>query len=403
MSLGALNGINVVEFGQLASAPFCTKLMADYGADVIKIEPPQGDIARHTGPFLNDEPDPEKSGLYFFLNTNKKSVTLDHTTEQGRALFLKLIEQADILVENYEPGAMAAWGLDYATLEKINPNLVMVSITPYGQTGPYAHWKAYDLNAFHFTATGYCYIGTPGEEPLEPGTYLADYYGGMTAATYGMAAAYGRKIVGGGQHVDVSSTDALIATLQGPGEYPKAVRTGERCSRTGQGMPITAPATILPCKDGHVWMIAVEPGHWIGLMKSMGNPEWGKKEEYLNPMARGEDADFIYEKVKAWCMTLNKMEIMESCQGNGAPCTAVFSASELAQHPHLNARNFFSQIDHPVMGQVTNIGAPFQMSATPPRNKQAAPLLGQHNDDVYGQLLGLSASERQQLKADKVI
>ncbi|MBP1685942.1 MAG: Formyl-CoA transferase, partial [Deltaproteobacteria bacterium] len=154
MARDALSGITVIELGEGVSAPFCAKVFADYGADVIKVELPEGDVARRWGPFPGDRAHSERSGLFFFLNTNKRGITLDIRTADGRAQLLRLLAQADVLIENYPPWRMREWGLDYATLAQNHPNLVMISITPYGQTGPYADWQGYDLNAFHLSAAG---------------------------------------------------------------------------------------------------------------------------------------------------------------------------------------------------------------------------------------------------------
>lgn len=390
MTQGALSGIRVIDFGQHVSAAFCTKLYADYGAEVIKVEPPEGDMARRIGPFPDDKPDPEKSGLYFFLNTNKRGVTIDHTTEQGRELFLKLVATADMLVENYQPQQMKAWGLDYPTLEKINPNLVMVSITPYGQTGPHANWKGYDLNAYHYSSTGYTYVGRPGQEPLEPGTHLCDMFGAAAATGYGLAAVLGRDKVGGGQHIDVSTTETLAATFPGVFELHQAAMNNTPKIRSGGALHVkeafNAPGGILPCKDGHVWLLAIEPGHWDGLKKSMGNPEWAADEKYYNPLERGMAKDMIYGEIIDWLKDKNKLDVMAICQSNGVPTTAVFSPTELVKHPHLNDRAFFKEVDHPALGKITNIDAPFLMHACPAEPRIGAPLLGADNDDVLGSL-----------------
>ncbi|MCH8815935.1 MAG: CoA transferase, partial [Chloroflexi bacterium] len=202
MPEGALEGTKIVELGQLVSAPYCAKLFADYGADVIKVEPPgSGDLARHWGPFPGDEPHLEKSGLFFYLNTNKRGATLDVSSSEGRDVFLKLIADVDVLIENNAPQQMRDWGLDYTALEKANSDLVMISITPFGQTGPYAGWNGYDLNAFHLSGTSSRYCGRPGEMPLEHGTFAAEFFGATAGAAWGLAAVVGRDLVGGGQHV----------------------------------------------------------------------------------------------------------------------------------------------------------------------------------------------------------
>ncbi len=167
MPEGALEGIVVIELGQEVSAPYCSKLLPDYGADVIKVEDPdRGDRTRRWGPFPKDQVDPEKSGVFHFLNTNKRSVTLDVTQARGREFFLKLLRQADVLVENNHPAQMRSWELDYGSISEVNPDLVMISITPFGQTGPYSDWKGYDLNAYHLSGASSRYCGRPGEAPL---------------------------------------------------------------------------------------------------------------------------------------------------------------------------------------------------------------------------------------------
>ncbi len=219
---GALAGIKVLDFGQMVSAPYCAKLFSDFGAEVIKVEPLQGDAARATGPFPGDQPHPEKSGLYFINNTNKRGITCNVAHPAGRDLFDRLLAWADVLIENNLPRQMQAWGLDYARIAAINPRLVAISITPFGQTGPYSGWNGYDLNAYHLSGASSRYCGLPGQMPLEHGTFSADYFGAISAASWGLAAVYGRDVVGGGQQVDVSCAEAIAAAFVGAqniGEY----------------------------------------------------------------------------------------------------------------------------------------------------------------------------------------
>jgi crotonobetainyl-CoA:carnitine CoA-transferase CaiB-like acyl-CoA transferase len=400
---GALADIKVVEFGQMISAPFCAKLFGDYGADVIKVEPPMGDAARRAGPFPQDVPHPEKSGLFFINNTSKRGVTCDVRTAAGRALFLRLLAWADVLIENNLPQQMRAWGLDYATLKAANPRLVVISITPFGQTGPYSEWNGYDLNAYHLTGASSRYCGRPGEMPLEHGTFSADYFGAITGATWGMAAVYGRELVGGGQQVDVSCTEAIAAAFIGGQNIGGYAQDGIFDKRTGVGMPQGAPATIMPCKDGHVWMLALEPGQWNGLRKVMGDPEWADLDIFQNMKTRAENADVIYSFLLEWTMEHTKMEIQEKCQAAGCPITAVYTVAEAAEQPHLKARDYFVDMEHPELGKLKNLGAPFKLPASPGNPSLPAPLLGQHNEGVYGGLLGLSASEIQNLRAQGAI
>jgi crotonobetainyl-CoA:carnitine CoA-transferase CaiB-like acyl-CoA transferase len=403
MAGGALEGVRVVELGQMVSAPYCAKLFADYGADVVKVEPLAGDTARTWGPFPGDVPHPEKSGLFFFLNTNKRSVAIDVSVERGRALLLDLLSRADVLIENQLPRQMRSLRLDYATLRDANPNLVVVSITPYGQTGPYAEWNGYDLNAYHLTGASHRYCGRPGEAPLEHGTFAADFYGAMTGATWGLAAVLGRDLVGGGQHVDVSCAEAIAATFVGGQNIGALAQDGKWERRTGVGMPLGAPATILPCKDGHVWMLALEPGQWNGLVSAMGNPEWAQIDMFQDMFSRAQNSDVIYPMIEEWTMQHGKFELMEKCQAAGCPVTAVFTVGEAAASDHLRARDYFVEIEHPLLGKVRDLGAPFKLPASPGGPTRPAPLLGQHTDEVLRERLGLDATAIASLRSQGTI
>lgn len=390
---GALDGIKVLDFGQMVSAPYCAKLFSDFGADVIKVEPPQGDTARTMGPFPGDRPHTERSGLYFINNTNKRGITCNVACEAGRDLFARLLIWADVLIENNLPRQMQAWGLDYASIAAINPRLVAISITPFGQTGPYSGWNGYDLNAYHLSGASSRYCGLPGQMPLEHGTFSADYFGAITAASWGLAAVYGRDLIGGGQQVDVSCAEAIAAAFVGGQNIGGYAQDGRFDKRTGVGMPLGAPATIMPCKDGHVWMLALERGQWDGLRKVMGDPEWADLEIFQDMFVRAQNADIMYSFIQEWTLQHGKMEIMEMCQEAGCPITAVFTIAEAAEQPHLKARDYFVDMEHPQLGRLRNLGAPFKLPASPGGPVQPAPLLGQHNTEVYGGLLGLSAPE----------
>jgi benzylsuccinate CoA-transferase BbsF subunit len=383
----ALAGIQVVEMGGRVSAPFCARLFADYGAEVIKVETPgTGDVSRSWGPFPQDVADREKSGLFHCLNTNKKSVTLDANVPADREKIRALISRADVLIENHTPRQMREWALDYASLQKLNPRLVMISITPFGQTGPYADWKATDLNAYHMSGASSRYCGLPGEAPLEHGTFAADYFGAVAGAAWGLAAVYGRKQTGVGQQVDVSCAEAIAASFVGGQNIGGYAQDGKFDKRTGVGMPLGAPATIVPCKDGHVWMLALEPGQWNGIAKVMGDPEWMQTEMFQDMFSRAQNADLIYPLIEEWTMEHGKHEIMEKCQAAGAPVSAVFTVKEAAEHPHLRERGYIVDLEHAALGSVRLLGAPFKLSKTPGGPKRSAPLLGADNEAVLATL-----------------
>ena len=398
----ALEGIRILELGQMVSAPFCAKLFADFGADVVKIEMPEdGDIARRWGPFPNDQPHPEKSGLFHFLNTNKRSVTLSPQTADGREQLLGLVGRTDLLIENYPPRQMREWKLDYASLSQRNPDLVMISITPFGQTGPYADWHGYDLNAYHLSGASSRYCGRPGEAPLEHGTFAADFFGAAAGAAWGLAALLGRSRVGGGQHVDVSTAEVIAATFVGGQNIGGYAQDGIFERRTGVGMPLGAPATIVPCKDGYVWVLALEPGQWNGLANVMGNPDWMQLEMFQDMYVRAQNADAIYPLIEEWTMQHSKWEIMERCQANGCPVTAIFTVKEAADHPHLQERGYIVELEHPVLGRFRDLGAPFKLPESPGGPRVAAPRFGEHNAEVFGTPSGASVEETTQTGGDE--
>lgn len=403
MSDGALGGIRVVDLGEMVSAPYAAKLFADYGADVVKVEAPErGDRARGWGPFPGAVPDPERSGLFFFLNTNKRGVTCDVRDPRGRDLLDRLLEGADVLIENYLPPHMRALGLDYPSIAARHPNLVVVSVTPFGQTGPYAEWNGYDLNAFHLSGASSRYCGRMGEPPLEQGTFAADFYGAATAATWGLAALYGRDVAGGGQQVDVSCAEAIAATFTGGQNIGGAAQDGRFDKRTGVGMSLGAPATIMPCKDGHVWVLALEAAQWDGLARAMGNPDWMAVDIFQNMLSRAENRDMIYPLIEEWTSEHTKMEIMNACQAEGCPVTAVFTIREAAEHEHIADRGGLVTLEHDELGSIRTLGAPFQLPECPGGPTTPAPLLGEHNHTVYSEL-GLSRDQMTALERANVI
>lgn len=386
MPQGALEGLKVVELGQMVSAPYCAKLFSDFGADVIKVEPPQGDVSRRWGPFPEDEPHIERSGLFAVLNTNKRGVTLDLDAASDRDRFLDLIRWADVLIENNAPGLMDSRGLTYSDLSAVNSKLVEISITPFGQTGPYRDWNGYDLNAFHLSGISNRYCGRPGEAPLEHGTFSADYYAATTAAAWGLAATIGRDVVGGGQQVDVSAAEAIASTFVGGQTIGGYAQDGRFDRRTGIGMGLSAPAAILPCRDGHVWMMVLETGQWRSLVRAMGSPEWALLDMFDEKTVRGQNKDLIYPLVEEWTMQRDKMDIMDICQAEGAPVTAVFTIDELISHPHLRTRDYFTEIEHAELGRLEYMGAPFKLPDCPGGPTTPAPLLGEHNEIVFEEI-----------------
>lgn len=380
---GVLAGLRVVELGSGVSAPFCARLFADYGADVIKLEPPaKGDESRRWGPFPQDVPDPEKSGSFFFLNTGKRSIQLDPALPRDRARLASLLADADLFIENQRPSQMRDWGLDPGSLTEAYPDLVTVSITPYGCTGPYADWNGYDLNAYHLTACGSRYCGRIDEAPLEQGTFSSEFFAAVAGAAWAMASLLGRHLLGGGQHLDVACSEVVAALFVGSQNIGAYAQDGRYEKRSGRGMSLAAPASILPCADGHVWIIALETAQWHGLRRAMGNPEWACVELFDDMFERGRNSDILYPLLEDWTRQYPKLEIMDRCQAEGCPATALFTTEDLARSSHLLGRGAVVEMSHPKLGRVLNLGAPIRLDDGLPVERASAPLLGASDAEI---------------------
>ncbi|MEJ2738863.1 MAG: CoA transferase, partial [Dehalococcoidia bacterium] len=349
----ALKGLKVIEYGNMVSAPYCTKLLAGLGAEVIKIEEPgTGDKSRHHGPFPGDMPDAEKSGLFLSLNTNKLGITLNLDKAKGMDIFKKLIEDVDIFVENNSPETIAKLGISYDELAKINPKLIMVSITPFGQSGPYKDYKAYDINccASGGVSIG---IGEPDREPLTLPLMQGGYQAGVSAAIGVMSALLARKKTGEGQHIDISEVEVL-ATLHMAQNILTFLYRGITGIRRGiHGGYFLYPCSILPCKDGYVSLIAPQKEQWERFINLMGNPSWAEDPRYQDRRAMNEQyPDEADELIIPWLKLYTKEEIFQLAQKNRIPIAPVYNIGELVNHPNLEQRNFFTEVDHPNAGKL---------------------------------------------------
>jgi crotonobetainyl-CoA:carnitine CoA-transferase CaiB-like acyl-CoA transferase len=385
----ALGGIKVLELCQLVAGPYCTKLLADLGAEVIKIEPPGcGDRARHLPPFLHDSPDPESSGLFLYLNTNKLGITLNVETATGRDIFHKLVEEADILVEDRAPGAMKQLELDYENLKEINPRLIMASITLFGQTGPYRDYKSYPLNVFNAGGEGYL---TPGgienleRPPLKVGNLAGEYDSGLNAAIAILGVLYRRKKSGCGQYIDVSKQEAIMALNRL--DMPRWANEGDIITRARLGVPYGG---ALPCEDGYTVFITWEADQWDKLVKFMGNPEWASDDQFKDYESRYKNGELINALLTEWMTDHTKEELYHRGQAAGVPFAMVYDSKDLVESEQLEARGFFIDVDHPKTGKLKYPTAPYKFSETPWGVERPAPLLGEHNEEVVVDRLGFS-------------
>ena len=380
----ALDGIRVLELASGIAGPFCARLLCDYGAEVLKVEAPgMGDETRGWGPFPGDVVDREKSGTFFFLNAGKQSLVLDLDAAVDRDRLFALVAEADVLVSSHGAVAMRGFGLAPEAIAARNPRLVTVSLTPFGLTGPLADWKGHDLNAYHFSACGTRYCGLPDEAPLEHGTFSADFFAGYVGAAWGLGCLLGRDRIGGGQALDVASAEILAALYVGALTVGGYAQDGRFDRRGGRGMGLAAPAGLVRCLDGHVLVIALEKAQWRGLRAAMGDPEWARPELFDDMWERGRNADVIYALLEGWAISRSKEEIMAICQAHGCPATAVYTMADLAQHPHLETRGAFVELDHAKLGRVRTVGAPIRLPDCPGGPRTAAPLLGEHGPSGF--------------------
>ncbi|MCK9464140.1 MAG: CoA transferase [Proteobacteria bacterium] len=403
MTNTALGGLKVLEFAQFVSGPYCAKLLADMGAEVIKIEPPiVGDSARKREPFLDDVPGLERSGFFLFINTSKLGITLDLNTDTGRDIFLRLVADCDVLVEDNPPSFMKERGLDYENLSKINPRLVMTSITPFGQSGPYREYKAYHLNSYHGSGVARVLSSIlPKETPVPvkgPG-FLGDFDSGLCAATATVAALYGRLFTGEGQHIDISKQEALMALERVEmGMYGNEGETKFSTVFMQQMM-----GGLQRCKDGYVLITLGGDHHWEGLLKLLGDPVWAGEEKYQGELGKYKYAQEINEHIAEWIKDYTKEDLYHRCQKLNCPIGMVTTVADLAASRQLESREFFGEIEHPVMGQVRCPTSPYRFSETPHRFHRPAPMLGEHNEEIFVDRFGYSREDMMCLRGAGVI
>ena len=396
----ALDNLVVLDVSENISGPYCTKLLGSFGAEVIKIErPDSGDPSREVGPFLNDSPHPERSALFLYLNTNKKSITLDLRSPPGADLLKKLTAGADVLVENFRPGQMNGWGLGFETLKKINSKLVVASITAFGQTGPYRDYKGGRL--VNNALAGYTFInGDPKREPLTGGGEQPAYQGGLNAYVGVMAALLMRQRTGKGQHIDVAIHECMSTIHQF--NVNRYIYSKKIQNRVGNRYMYSHPITIYPCQDGLVSIAPSSDEQGENLLLMMEMSHLLEDPRFQTGFHRLANAEAFDAEVKPWFLERSSKEIVEMCQEWRVPAAYVNNVADILDDPQYKARAFWQQMDHPETGPQPYASAPFKMTKTPAQ-PQRAPLLGEHNQEIYSKRLGLSLKEMDQLKSAGII
>ena len=398
MPAGLLNGIRVLDLGSGISGPWCAKILADYGAEVIKVESPgSGDAARRMGPFAGDDPDPEKSLTFLYLNTNKKGVTLDPSSASGRRLLDRLLADADVLVENYPPARSKELGLDYASLAEVNPQVVVTSITPFGQTGPYRDYQATDIVTYALSGLMY-HSGDSDQEPLRNVLDQSFYVAGITAAAATQVALFARLTSGEGQHVDVSAAECLGAHLVQPlpyYNYMGAVK-GRRPVR-GAGFE-----ELMPARDGYVAPSVQGSQPWSTIASLIG-PEELQDEKFATAAGRVAHGEELKELLIKGLAQWDRMPLFLASGEQRLVFGMAQDAGDLAHCPHLEARDFFVEVDHPVVGRARYPGMAVRLPGETITGSQPAPLLGQHNSEIFGRELGYSTQDLVSLRQQGVI
>jgi crotonobetainyl-CoA:carnitine CoA-transferase CaiB-like acyl-CoA transferase len=387
-----LAGITVLDFGQIFQGPYATLLMAKGGANVIKIEPPSGEPLRRRA-----APGTTATLPFAMLNQNKRTVTLNLKHERGKALLFEMAKHADVLLENFSPGTMDGLGVGWSVMHALNPRLIYATGTGFGISGPDRDNLAMDLTIQ--AASGIMSVtGAPDGPPMKAGPTLVDFMGGIHLYAAVVTALYERDRSGLGTLCEVAMQETVYSSLAASFEYTH--RTGNPPPRTGnrQAGLSTAPYNVYPAADGHVAIHIVTEGHWKNLIKAMGREALGDDPRFGTNADRIRHLDEIDAAVSAWTRTLPRMEIFARAKASRIPCAPVRTAPEIMADPHMHERGMLEEIDHPELGRITVPNSPLRLHGMDKVPLRPSVRPGQHNDEVYGGWLGLSAAEIASLK-----
>lgn len=388
-----LDGLRVIECGQLLAGPFCGQLLGDFGAEVIKCEDPGvGDPMRAWG-----QEKPHGLSLHWpVIARNKKSVTCNLRTAEGQELIKHLVAEADVLVENFRPGTFERWGLSWEQLSAINPRLVFVRVTGYGQTGPYAPRAGF--GSIGEAMGGLRYLtGEPDRPPSRVGISLGDALAGTFATLGTMMALHARTTTGRGQVVDSAIYEAVLALMESL--LPEWEIAGYERERTGSVLPNVAPSNVYPTADGDGVLIAANRDTvFVRLAALMEQPELAEDPRFATHSARGDNLEELDQIVGAWTVTQNAEPLLHGLHDAGVPAGRIYRAKDMLVDPHFLAREAIVRLAHPRLGALPMQNVVPKLSATPGRVRWLGPELGEHNEEIYGGLLGLDDTEIQALR-----
>ncbi|MFC2005694.1 CaiB/BaiF CoA transferase family protein [Chloroflexota bacterium] len=386
-----LHNIRILDFTWVLAGPYATRTLADFGAEVIKVQP-----------LMPEEEGRFGRGYYNTWNRNKLGITLNLNTPQGVALAKKLVGISDAVVENFTPRVMTNWELDYVKLKKIKPDIIMLSMSTMGNTGPWRDYTGFGpaVQAFSGITHLTSYRGKP---PSGLGYSYADHVAGLIAALALLSALEYRRKTGEGQYIDVSQVEAMASMLGSA--IPEYTLKGKPPEPAGNHANEAAPYGVYRCRGDDRWCAigVFSDEEWRGFKQAVGNPPWAEDKRFTTLSGRLENADELDKLVQRWTREHTTDEVMALLQEQGVAAGVVQNASDLANDPQLKARNFFIKLDHPELGNFTSDATPVKLSDTPAKYSRTAPVIGQDNDYVYGKLLGMSKDELDELRHKGII
>lgn len=395
---GALEDLLVLDLTRVVAGPFCGSVLGDMGARVIKIENPAGgDDSRAYGPYVNGE-----SAYFAMLNRSKEGITLNLKAPEGKALFLQLVKKADILLENYRPGVMDKLGLGYDILKNINDQLIYAAVSGFGSYGPYSQRPGYDILA---QAMGglMSLTGPKGGGPTRAGNAMGDMLAGMNMTIGVLAAVHARSLIGHGQRVDVALVDSIIVSLENA--FTRYWNTGEIYQRNGNAYAALAPYDSYQAKDGLVIIACGNQSLYEKFCLTVADkPEWVADERFKDNVTRVEHMDALKELIESWTIHYTVDEIVNKMLAAGVPSGPVYDLSQIVKDSHIvKAREMFPIMHHPVIGDIPVNGDAVKLMDTMPHVTRPAPLLGQHNFEIYREFLGLTVEEMERYHNSKII
>lgn len=391
-----LDGIRVLDFSHFIAGPYCAMLLAAMGAEVIRVEPPQGSLDRDIGPYA-----PNGQGMYpWHYCCNKKGITLDTRSEKGKAVLKELLAISDVVIEAFMPRVKQKIGLDYDSLRAINPGLVLVSVSGFGQTGPYA-----DRGCFDAIAQGMAGLmavtGSPEGPPLKAGSAIIDYGTGLYGALGAMLALFQRQKTGQGQAVDVSLLDTAVSFNETA--FAEFAVLGKERKAIGNRRPYTAPTDMYGARDGYVNISVSTDRFWQKLCEVIGEEKYAKDSRYNSNRVRYKNQEFLNALTRKWVADRTVAEVVETLTAAGVPVGPVYSIPQVMQDEHIRSREMIVELEYPDVGKVPLPGLAVKLSQTPGAMDQRGPEVGEHNQQVYGELLGYGSEQLAELKEAGVI